>query len=88
MERHSEEWPTPQPFFDALHKEFNFSLHPCASTANAKAAIYFTKEQNGLAQDWGTHTVFCNPPYGKFMREWARKCYEASLKGATVLIRP
>jgi phage N-6-adenine-methyltransferase len=82
----TEEWPTPQSFFDQLDAEFHFTLDPCATAENAKCATYFTKEQDGLAQHWGMHTAFCNPPYGKHMREWARKCYEASLGGATVVM--
>src|SRR5205823_3258877 len=53
---------------------------------NAKAPTFFTKDQNGLFQDWGKHVVFCNPPYGKTMREWAHKCWEASQAGETVVL--
>lgn len=82
----SEEWPTPQTFFDALDAEFRFTLDPCASSANTKCATYFTKEQDGLVQDWGRHRVFCNPPYGRSMVQWARKCFEASRQGALVVL--
>jgi phage N-6-adenine-methyltransferase len=82
----SEDWPTPQSFFDRLDREFGFSLDPCATHANAKCRAFFTKKQNGLAQDWGTHRVFCNPPYGREMRDWARKCFEASNAGAFVVL--
>jgi len=82
----SEEWPTPQTFFDTLNVEFNFTLDPCATVKNAKCSTFFTKKQDGLSQDWGHHRVFCNPPYGKGMRNWTRKCYEASKAGATVVL--
>ena len=82
----SEEWPTPKAFFNQLRQEFPFSLDPCATPANAKCRTYFTKRTNGLQQDWGTHCVFCNPPYGRDMREWARKCFEASQAGAVVVL--
>jgi len=49
----SNEWATPQAFFDALDKEFGFNLDPCATPENAKCARYFTAETDGLAQDWG-----------------------------------
>ena len=77
----SEEWPTPPVFFARLHAEFNFTLDPCATPENAKTPLYFTKEQDGLAQHWGTHTVFCNPPYGKEIIKWVQKCWLASLGG-------
>ena len=82
----TEEWPTPQSFFDQLDAEFHFTLDPCATAENAKCAKFFTKQQNGLQQDWGTEIVFCNPPYGKTMRDWARKCYESSQSGALVVL--
>lgn len=82
----SEEWPTPPDFFAQLHAEFSFTLDPCATRKNAKCRKFFTKEANGLERSWDSETVFCNPPYGKHMREWARKCYEASRHGATVVL--
>lgn len=82
----SEEWATPQDFFDALHGEFGFTLDPCTSPEAAKCDRYYTKEQDGLVHDWERNTVFCNPPYGRRIGPWARKCHEASLKGATVVL--
>lgn len=82
----SEEWPTPQNFFDALQREFRFTLDPCATRTNAKCRKFFTKDHNGLQRDWGRHRVFCNPPYGRTMALWARKCFEASRCGALVVL--
>lgn len=82
----SEEWPTPQAFFALLDREFRFTLDPCATRINAKCHHYFSRKQNGLAQDWQRHRVFCNPPYGRDMRAWAHKCYEASCRGALVVL--
>lgn len=82
----SEEWPTPQDFFDTLNAEFAFTLDPCATPQTAKCRHYFTKADDGLLQDWGTHRVFCNPPYGRAMREWARKCHQSASRGATVVL--
>jgi site-specific DNA-methyltransferase (adenine-specific) len=82
----SEEWPTPQAFFDELDTEFKFTLDPCATPQSAKCPTHFTRSQDGLAQDWGCHRVFCNPPYGRGMREWARKCYQAAQNGALVVL--
>jgi phage N-6-adenine-methyltransferase len=82
----TDEWPTPQAFFDKLNRRYHFTLDPCATPENAKCPIYFTREQDGLKQDWGTHRVFVNPPYGKTMRAWARKCFEASQAGVVLLV--
>ena len=82
----SEEWPTPKVFFEQLNSEFHFSLDPCATAAKAKCKRYFTKRDDGLAQDWGHHVVFCNPPYGRDIIRWTEKCYQAPLSGATVVL--
>ena len=79
------EWSTPQAFFDELNKEFNFTLDPCATSENAKCNKYFTVEDDGLKQDWSKDTVFMNPPYGREIKYWVQKAYEESLKGATVV---
>lgn len=82
----SEEWPTPRQFFRTLDSEFHFTLDPCATRGNAKCKRYFTKAQNGLDQDWTTHRVFCNPPYGRDIWKWACKCFGASQGGALVVL--
>ena len=82
----TELWGTPQKFFDELNKEFGFDLDPCALPSNAKCARFFTPEDNGLAQNWGGAKVFCNPPYGKEISKWVRKCYEESKKPDTLVV--
>ena len=49
----TDQWATPQTFFDKINKEFNFTLDPCADSTNHKCPLYYTKEQNGLLQNWG-----------------------------------
>lgn len=80
----SNEWPTPQWLFDALNKEFGFTLDPCSDHLNAKCEKHFTAEENGLLQDWGQETVFMNPPYSE-CKSWMHKAFSAALEGATVV---
>lgn len=82
----TEEWSTPQMFFDELNNEFGFTLDPCATPENAKCKRFFTKEQNGLLQDWSSDIVFCNPPYGKEIAQWVKKADSEADKGATVVM--
>lgn len=49
----TDKWSTPQDFFDTLNEEFHFTLDPCADETNHKCDTYFTKEQDGLLQNWG-----------------------------------
>ena len=69
-------WETPQKLFDELDAEFHFTLDAAASDENHKCARYFTQNDDGLRQNWGGETVFCNPPYGsKETGLWTEKCY-------------
>lgn len=77
----TDQWETPQDFFDQLDNEFHFTLDPCADEANRKCERYFTKEQDGLKQSWAGEIVFCNPPYGRKVGKWVRKCFEEVYKG-------
>ena len=82
----NEVWATPQDFYDELNKEFNFTLDPCANSNNAKCNKYFTEEQDGLVQDWEGHVVFCNPPYGRKIYNWVKKCFNESKKPNTTVV--
>ena len=79
-------WATPQDFFDELNEEFEFTLDPCATPDNAKCAKFFTKEQDGLKQDWSGERVFCNPPYGRAIGAWVKKCHDEAQKGTLVVM--
>ena len=70
------EWETPQDFYNKLNDEFHFTLDPCCTDENAKCEKHYTKEQDGLVQDWTGETVYCNPPYGREMPKWIKKCYD------------
>jgi site-specific DNA-methyltransferase (adenine-specific) len=78
------EWATPQWFFDELNKEFNFTLDPC-SNDNHKCDKFFTIKEDGLKQDWSKDIVFMNPPYGGHTGDWIAKALEESKKGAIVV---
>ena len=77
-------WATPQDFFDCYNGLYGFQLDVCASPENAKCARFFTKEDDGLAQEW-TGVCWMNPPYGRDIKHWMRKAYQSSLAGATVV---
>jgi site-specific DNA-methyltransferase (adenine-specific) len=94
----TDEYATPQDFYDKLNKEFNFALDPCATDENHKTDLYLTHEMDGLNIDWKdyleleqafnaatSNAVFVNPPYSK-NKDWLRKCYEESLKGLTIVV--
>ena len=76
-----QDWATPQDFFDKLDAEFHFTLDPCADDQNHKCKKYFTEEQDGLKQDWSDERVFCNPPYGRDVQKWVKKCFDETHTG-------
>lgn len=82
----SNEWDTPKDFYEKLNEEFNFNLDPCSTHENAKCEKHYTILEDGLKQDWGGHTVFMNPPYGRDIRRWVQKAYEESKKPNTTVV--
>ena len=80
------DWSTPQDFFEELNTEFQFTLDPCADKYNHKCEKYYTEEDDGLLQDWGGEIVFCNPPYGKAIKDWVRKAYIEGCKPNTTVV--
>ena len=81
----SDEWSTPQAFYDLLDREFHFTLDPCATAENAKCTRYYTKEDDGLLKPWHDEVVFVNPPYSQIVL-WTQKCEAASRCGCTVVM--
>ena len=77
-------WSTPQWLFDKLNEKYHFDLDACATEENAKCKNYFTKEIDGLKQEW-KGIIFMNPPYGREIGNWIKKAYESSLDGALVI---
>jgi site-specific DNA-methyltransferase (adenine-specific) len=80
----SDEWSTKQWLFDLLDSEQRITLDVCGSSLNAKCERYFSKEDDGLKQDWGHEVCWMNPPYSDCAR-WIEKAYVSSLVGATVV---
>ena len=82
----SNEWETPQDLYEELNSEFGFTLDPCSTPDNAKCEKFYTLQDNGLEQDWEGETVFCNPPYGRELPKWIRKCFEGAQKPETKVV--
>lgn len=80
----SDEWPTPQWLFEQLNREFRFTLDPCSTPDNAKCDRHYTMADNGLQREWGTESVFMNPPYSA-VEDWMARAFMASIEGATVV---
>jgi phage N-6-adenine-methyltransferase len=83
-------WETPADLGAALSRAVGgFDLDPCAATANkrrarVKAAVLLTAEDDGLAVPW-LGQVYVNPPYGRALPTWLRKCATEAAGGAVVV---
>jgi phage N-6-adenine-methyltransferase len=80
----TDNWYTPNSFFDSYNEKYKFELDVCASEENAKCAKYFTVNDDGLSKEW-SGVCWMNPPYGREIGKWMKKAYESSLDGATVV---
>ena len=68
------DWRTPDSLFLKLNKEFYFDCDPCPANPTF----------DGLNIPWGKSN-FVNPPYGRELPKWIKKCYEEYKKGKTVV---
>lgn len=88
MTSNKDDWETPQKLFDELDAVYHFTLDPCSTHENAKCEKHYTSQEDGLAKSWAGETVFCNPPYGREIGQWVRKCSEESEHARVVMLIP
>lgn len=71
----SDEWSTPQDFFDEVVNKYGpFDLDAAATADNTKAPKFYTRTENGLRQPWFGQ-VWLNPPYGPYVNTWLEKIH-------------
>lgn len=83
----SDEWSTPQDFFDRLDAEFRFDLDVAASLGNQKTPEFLGPgglASDALAVSW-TDVCWCNPPYS-IVGDFMQKAHKESLSGTTVVM--
>ena len=81
-----DDWETPRELFDRIDAIWHFTVDAASSDSNALCERHFTAESDGLSQDWGGERVWCNPPYGRGIKDWIRKGFEESRKPGTVVV--
>jgi site-specific DNA-methyltransferase (adenine-specific) len=93
----SDEWSTPQWLFDMLDEEFHFDVDAASTDENTKCFFHFDdaldrpwyedgeleKELNAIGQR-AAKIFFLNPPHS-LIKQFMKKAYEESLKGAVVV---
>ncbi len=81
----SDEWCTPREEWDKLDAEFHFTVDVAADDDNHLCEKYYTKDTDGLKQDWRGEVVWCNPPYSD-IGPWVAKAAISSC--TTVMLLP
>lgn len=69
---------TPQVFISAIEARFGeIAFDLAASPKNTKCDVFFSENDNSLAQDWSSLSgnLWLNPPFGN-IEPWAKKCAE------------
>lgn len=96
----SDEWSTPQDFYDGLHAEFGFQVDAAATRQNTKCQIYYGLDWDGISRTvecrgdalnssrWLELPTWCNPPYSK-CRDFVARAAQERLRGVlTVMLIP
>jgi site-specific DNA-methyltransferase (adenine-specific) len=90
----SENWCTPTTVLDKVRKVNNIALDPCSnvhSVVNSKKIII--PPDDGLSANWkslvdeaGGGLVYVNPPYGRKVSSWVRKCVLEYAAGCEIVL--
>lgn len=84
----NQEWETPQELFNQLNEEFNFTIDLAGNSINHKLQHYYNLEQDSLKQDWSNQRAFLNPPYGRKIGQWIKKCAKTQQENRQLVIPP
>jgi hypothetical protein len=75
-------WGTPRSFYKWVDAGFRFTVDTCAEPWNTKHSRFWSKDDDGLAQDWTREIGWCNPEYDK-VEFWLQKGKHAAKLGGT-----
>ena len=88
----SKSWNTSPDIVSLVHTSLGggIELDPCSndySMVNANTSFFI--EDDGLIQDWSSFsTIFVNPPYGRGIYDWVKKCANCIPSQSVVALIP
>lgn len=93
MSSERDTWNTPREVLDIVRRVGPIGLDPCSnltSVVGARVAFDLEEGLDGLALPWADvvrtgEVVFVNPPYGREIGQWTRRCREQGEAGAQVV---
>jgi len=82
-----QDWTTPPELLEKLYSIYGvFDLDPCSPKKTVvKAKRHLTILDDGLTCSWHGK-VFVNPPYGRSIGLWVKKCFEESHNPNTIIV--
>ena len=90
----SDNWATPQEFYNRLDSIYHFDLDAAASSINKKCDKWYgldhpdADRRDGLTVDWDGDVVWLNPPSRRVIGHWLKKAHEESANRTVVLLLP
>jgi phage N-6-adenine-methyltransferase len=79
------DWETPPELYASLAKRFGpFDLDAAATAANAKCPRFLSPEVDGRNPSLWFGRVWCNPPYGRGIKDWILTAARAVLLPPTL----
>ena len=85
------DWQTPDIVLERVRAIAPIGLDPCTTDENPVGApLYYTPKDDGLTMPWevgedGT-LVYVNPPYGRAIAPWVRKCDSTLMRTVVALL--
>jgi len=79
-----DDWATPPEIFEALNKEFKFTLDVCATPENAKCKNFITPGQDALTVPWRGR-CFMNPPFSQ-AAAFVKKAHDEARAGRALVV--
>ena len=90
----TDDWATPGDFFESLNEIHGFTFDTAASESNRKCAKWCGLDhpdesmRDGLTASWFGEIVWCNPPYGRQIKDWVKKAHQESIGAKIVMLLP
>ena len=69
---------TPIDIWEALKREFPFTLDACASDSNHLLPKYYTAQNSCLDKNWEGEVVYCHPMFDMHIGNFVKKCAESN----------
>lgn len=86
------DWMTPDNVLELVRQVGPIALDPCTTWENPTGAgtFIFPDQEDGLDAPWaryaGRGLTYVNPPYGRALPFWVKKCVEEAEQGAEIVL--